>query len=457
MIRVPRLALATCASGPEPAPAVLALLAALNGRRLRVQHFCSRARPTSDGLVARASGLPDRHLDSWLMSPEILREIFLRGAASADLAVIEGTLDNDPPPVDLRRADRPGRLGPIAETLDLPRLAILRIAADEPFHLPALPSDIDAILLDETDGPEHFASIRRVVETLTRCPVIGGVERLPLARNALKSSDPWQAAQAMAALATSFLELSDIAAIRYLAESRELDACCNVVRVAHRSPAFRVAYAQDAAFGGYFPDTLETLEALGAELQEFSPLRDEELPQGADLVLIGHGCPELYADDLAANLSMISALRTHVCRGRRIYTEGGGTAYLGRALIFEGRIVPMAGIFPFDAELRPLGPSPSPVTRTFLRAGWLGPRGTVVRGYRSNKWRLHAAPEVDDCPIRSGVLTAQRDVYFRHNAVGSLVHLHLASLPEVVAAFATPSCTSMAFPSSSTIISGHVR
>ena len=441
MIRVPRLALATCASGPEPAPAVLALLSALNSRQLRVQHFCSRARPTSDGLVARASGLPDRHLDSWLMSPEILRELFLRGAGSADLSVIEGTLDNAPPPVDLRRADRPGRLGPIAEVLNLPRLAILRIPPGEPFHLPALPLNIDAILLDELDDASQFGSIRRVVETLTRCPVIGAVGSLPDARDAVRSGDPWRAAEGMAALATSFLQFSDIPAIRRLAESRHLNACGNVDSVPRRTPAFRVAYAQDAAFGGYFPDTLETLEALGAELHEFSPLRDEDLPVGADLVLIGSGYPERFADELSANLSMIAALRTHVCRGRRIYTEGGGTAYLGRALILEGRSVPMAGIFPFDAELRPNGPSPSPVTRTFLRAGWLGPGGTSVRGYRSNRWRLHSAPEVEDCPVRSGILTAQRDVFFRYNAVGSLIHLHLASLPEVVAAFATPSST----------------
>ncbi len=193
----------------------------------------------------------------------------------------------------------------------------------------------------------------------------------------------------------------------------------------------------DAAFGGYFPDTLETLEALGAELVEFSPLYDETLPERVDLIMIGCGTPDRHADELAANLSLIASLRAHVCRGRRIYSEGGGTAYLGRSMLLDGRRVPGAGILPFDAELRARPTDPFPVSRTFLRdAGWLGPEGTMVRGYRSGRWQLHPAPEPGDCPSRSGALTSQSDMIFRNNAIGSLVHLHLASLPEVVAAFA---------------------
>jgi cobyrinic acid a,c-diamide synthase len=90
---------------------------------------------------------------------------------------------------------------------------------------------------------------------------------------------------------------------------------------------------------------------------------------------------------------------------------------------------------PFDAELLPVIVWPEPVERTLTRAGWLGSSGTVVRGYRSNRWKLHTAPEPGDCPSRSGVLTEERDIYFRCRAVGSLIHLHLGALPEVVSAF----------------------
>ena len=133
-----------------------------------------------------------------------------------------------------------------------------------------------------------------------------------------------------------------------------------------------MAYAQDEAFGGYFPDTIEALEALGADLVEFSPLRDEALPDGVDLVMIGCGLPDHHADELAANHSMIAALGEHVCLGRRIYSEGGGTAYLGRRMIIGGRCYRGAGILPFDAELIPDPPPPIPVARRLLHDSLAG-------------------------------------------------------------------------------------
>ena len=145
-----------------------------------------------------------------------------------------------------------------------------------------------------------------------------------------------------------------------------------------------MAYAQDEAFGRYFPDTMEALEALGANLIEFSPLRDEQLPDGVDLVMIGCGLPDPHADLLASNVSMVSALRQHVCSGQRIYAEGGGAAYLGRSMTIEGRRVQAAGILPFDAELIQDPLPPAPVTRHPAARLLVGPSGNRgLRGYKA--------------------------------------------------------------------------
>jgi cobyrinic acid a,c-diamide synthase len=424
-------------------------MAALTARHCRVQHFRSRARPMVFEQLAPITGFPGRHLDAWLMPACVSREVFARGCRQADLAIVEGTLDEASVAPGQFPYDRPGRLGPLVDALDLPTVAVLEASSLETPHLPRLPRAVEAVVIDGLDDPSSFPRYRSLVELILKRPVLGAVEALPEVRAALRQTavDRPFPVECVERLAQSFLQFADFAGIRALADSRAFP-------ISPEGPhfgtgrVFRVAYAQDEAFGGYFPDTLETLEALGAELVEFSPLRDETLPASADLVMIGCGCPDHHADALASNLSLITALRAHVCKGRRIYSEGGGTAYLGRSLILGNRQVPGAGILPFDAELRSNPRNPTPVCRTLAQDGWLGPRGTVVRGYRSGRWRLRPAPEPDDCPARSGTLTSERDIYFRHHAVGSLIHLHLAALPEVVTAFAGPHRPSMSLRSS---------
>jgi cobyrinic acid a,c-diamide synthase len=447
MVRLPRLALATPATEPEPATASLALLAGLAAKRWRVQHFRSRSRPVGSEIVGRITGLPGRHLDAWLMPRDVCRRVFTLGSRAADLAIVEGTLGKVGLGLGPFPFDRPGSLRPLALALDLPVLAVVRCSRAGEFHLPTVPQGVDGILLDGIERPEDFDGLKRLVRLVTHTPVVGAVEALPTVRAELGLVSPTEhlPEPLVARLAESFLRFADWGALRALCESRPFfeppDAPASPI-----GRRFRVAYAQDEAFGEYFPDTLETLEGLGADLVEFSPLRDETLPKNVDLVMIGCGFPDRHADALAANLSLIGALRQHVCRGHRIYSEGGGTAYLGRSLVVEGRRLAGAGILPFDAWLRPGCQAPAPVARTLSRDSWLGPAGTVVRGYRSRRWFLRPAEGEFDCPVASGPLSRHRDIYYRHHAVGGLIHLHLAALPHVVAAFAGPHRPSLTLP-----------
>jgi cobyrinic acid a,c-diamide synthase len=341
-------------------------------------------------------------------------------------------------------AERPGPIAPLIDTLDLPSVAVLDCLSWDASHVPWIPPHVDGVFFDGVADRRQLEQLRRLVRMVHNKPTIGGLERLPAVRAGLSG---WSAGRPLprdllAPLTRSVLSMVDREALAELAQSRPfpsveqdgLDIPASFLLCGDRR--FRVAYAQDEAFGGYFPDTLEALEMLGAELVEFSPLRAETLPRSVDLVMIGCGFPDLYADELAANVSLRAELQAHVCRGHRIYAEGGGAAYLGRSMIIGGRPIPGAGILPFDAELVDDLGWPEAVERKLINGSWLGTRGTAVRGYRSGRWTLHPAPEPGDCPARSGRLTAEPDMVFRSRAIGSLVHLHLGALPEVVAGFA---------------------
>ena len=109
----------------------------------------------------------------------------------------------------------------------------------------------------------------------------------------------------------------------------------------------RIAVAQDEAFCFTYAETLESLQAAGAELCYFSPLRDAALPQNIGGLYLPGGYPELYAAQLAANTAMRCAINTAVQRGLPTVAECGGFLYLGQTLEDDaGTAHPMAGVLP---------------------------------------------------------------------------------------------------------------
>ena len=441
MMAIPRLALAVPTTSSEPSPASLGLLAGLTEVGWRVQHFRARACPTGTEVVRQTTGWPGRHLDAWLMPSDVCRAVFSRGVCGADLAVVEGTLEEPAlsRPLEFDCHGRPGNLGPIIRDLNLSTVALVSCPRWEGLHLPTLPPEVDAVLIDDLEVPEDFARIEAAIRYGLNKPVLGAVQALPETRRALAAIPRGEEVpdELFARLARSFLRFADLDAIRAVAVGRPFPVGCGL---ADRScgPRFRVAYAQDEAFGGYFPDTLETLETLGAELVEFSPLRSEALPDQADLVMIGCGFPDHHADALTSNHCLIEAIRAHVYQGHRIYSEGGGTAYLGRSFRFGGREVAGVGILPIKALLRDQPRPPYPVALTLRSDTWLGPSGTEVRGYNAGRWDLQPTSEMCHSAAGFGPVADGSDLFYHHHAVGSLVHLHLAALPQVVAAFTGP-------------------
>jgi len=93
----------------------------------------------------------------------------------------------------------------------------------------------------------------------------------------------------------------------------------------------------DRAFCFYYEDNLNLLRELGAELVEFSPIADSELPAGLDGIDLGGGYPELHAEALSSNYRMKAAITGFVSTDRPVYAECGGFMYLTENIVDEGR------------------------------------------------------------------------------------------------------------------------
>lgn len=112
-----------------------------------------------------------------------------------------------------------------------------------------------------------------------------------------------------------------------------------------RSARLRIAVARDKAFCFYYEDNLELLRTLGCELVDFSPLKDERLPNQVDGLLLGGGYPELYGEELSANGSMLLDIRTQIVQGLPTHAECGGYMYLHRSMTdMDGKCHVLAGV-----------------------------------------------------------------------------------------------------------------
>jgi cobyrinic acid a,c-diamide synthase len=206
-----------------------------------------------------------------------------------------------------------------------------------------------------------------------------------------------------------------------------------------------VGVAYDPAFCFYYPENLELLEAEGAELVRFSPLRDKELPD-IDLLYLGGGYPELHGGALAQNTAMRAAIRDFSARGGTIYAECGGLMYLAQAIRdFDGRSHEMVGLFPVEAVMRKPGLTLGYREIELTEACPLGPAGTKARGHEFHYSTLvpatGTAPAAADralryvCTVTDARGTSRSpDGLLVGNTIALYTHLHFSSQPTVARA-----------------------
>jgi cobyrinic acid a,c-diamide synthase len=70
----------------------------------------------------------------------------------------------------------------------------------------------------------------------------------------------------------------------------------------------KIGVLRDRAFTFYYPENLEALEEAGAELVFIDAFSIHELPP-VDALYIGGGFPEMFMDELSANVSLRASIR----------------------------------------------------------------------------------------------------------------------------------------------------
>ncbi len=420
---IPRLALGTVQPAARTTWMARALMAVARQAGLQVQGFYSRAVFTPDCGAQLLTGRQTRHLDSWLMTDELCRSLFCENMRDADLGIVEGVY---------RQAMVNNRHGPALDTLcdwlELPQLVVLDVSRLSACRLPYPEFPVDGVFLDRVPNESAYRRWVVDIELFWRAPVFGGLlESAVPNRDVVIQSGSRLTDERLKRLCddlASRLRWSELLALA--SRPMPLPATRWPWKPLCSGKRLVVAVAFDNAIQCYFPDTLDALEALGAELRTFSPLNDPELPQGTDLVYIGCGKVDQFAERLSAN----PCLRTALCRfarhGGRIYAEGGGAAYLCREVVINGKSFPMVGAFPATAHRMDRPREPRPVELPLRVDSWIGQSGDIIRGYLNPAWRFTPTPSVREL---CSSMDLKGSFMACGNVIASRVHINFAARP----------------------------
>jgi cobyrinic acid a,c-diamide synthase len=352
------------------------LLAALRVRGVPIQPFKVGPDFIDPGYHSRVSGVVSRNLDAWLMGDDgIIDEVVVNSRGR--VSIVEGVMglfDGS----DIQSDE--GSTMALARLLGWPVVLVVTARKAGRSLAVALRGFIEeagqiaGFILNGVSGESHAAYLREAIGPLA-IPVLGALPFCPhlvweerhLGLQASQERDV-TSPQELASLAERYL---DVSALLELACTSSEDGQSRWAPDGHREesshqipsrrvsrekrPAretLRIGVARDEAFHFYYQANLDYLIHAGAELVEFSPVRDSALPTDLDAIFLGGGFPEVFAEQLSQNGSMRAEIRSAIRHGLACYAECGGLMLLAEELItLDRKVYPMAGVIPGAVQM----------------------------------------------------------------------------------------------------------
>lgn len=365
-----RILLTATGSGCGKTTITIALLKALTKRGLKVASFKCGPDYIDPMYHRKTLGIPAYNLDPFFCDNENLRQVLANGLAKNDIGVIEGVMGY----YDGYGIEGKASTWEVADITDTPSILIV--------NAKGMSNSVGAILRGFTGYKEEHHIKGVIFNNISggMYPVLSEIAKneglIPLGfmpynpEIALESrhlglitadelADIQNTIDALGGMALENLDIDGIIALANESsaldetadESSELDTSFDknsesdmisdksgIENDADFKP--RLAVAKDDAFCFIYQENIDILSKLGCELVYFSPLMDAALPDNCDGLYLPGGYPEIYAERLSNNSSMLKCIKEAVNRGLPTIAECGGFMYLHEML--EGK--PMAGV-----------------------------------------------------------------------------------------------------------------
>lgn len=303
-------------------------------------------------------GIESKNLDLYFSDTEEVRRIFYE-ETNGDAAVVEGVMglyDGVSPSTDIGSSyDLACRLDiPIVLVVDAQGMGRSLLALIRGFQAMDEERRIKAVILNRI-SPMYFETIGKQIEEELHLAVLGyfpKMENLHIESRylGLKLPEEIETLEDDLQRAAEVIGKNiDVARLLSMTEADEKQVMARGRCEAEFSEetaagkTVRIGVAKDEAFCFFYEENLALLRRLGAQLVEFSPLRDTKLPDGLNGLLLCGGYPELHASALADNVEMRRSVKEAIEAGMPSLAECGGFMYLHDAIRVDGEDYPMVG------------------------------------------------------------------------------------------------------------------
>src|SRR5258707_15109995 len=445
LLTLPRIVLAGVSSGAGKTTMTTAFIAHLRTRGIQVQPFKVGPDYIDPSHLALAAARPCYNLDTWMLPPGRMLDVFCRAAASAEIAVIEGMMglyDGERSTSDLGSTAQVAKLlqAPVVLVIDAGAMARSAAAVVLGFQQLDPAVRIAGVIANRVGGAWHARLLQEAIESETGIPLLGYFRHsqgnlVPERHLGLiPAAERVVGTEQLNLLGEQFGQTCN--GEKFLALARGAPPMQQNSRdpfppVETTGEHIRIALAQDEAFNFYCPDTLDLLRLAGAELVPFSPLHDSVLPGEIGGIYIGGGFPEEYAHHLAANESMRSALAGLLQQDMPCYAECGGFMYLCRSIRnASGEELPMVGAIARQSSMNSdrsglvIGYREASALRNTL----LACQGEVVRGHEFHYSCLNA-PVARKNAAYAFTARGRTDGFAQGNLLASYLHLSFSGFP----------------------------
>ena len=293
---------------------------------------------------------PSINLDTFMATPEHVRQLFSSYSAGADVAIVEGMMGM----FDGYDRDR-GSTSEIARVLALPVVLVVD-ARSAAYSMAALLSGFTSfrggirtagVIFNKVGSERHAAMLRQVCHDL-KLPCLGCLPKSADLEQASRYLGLDFSQQLDSNAATAILEHHLDIPLLLKAVGKASEPCRNYTVAKPKSLTHLVAARNAESFSFMYQETIDRFPSV----MFFDPETDVPDLNNADLLYLPGGYPEKHLEALAANADCRKAIKAYAERGGRIVAECGGMMYLCDKIVADVGDYPMCGVLPYSITAR---------------------------------------------------------------------------------------------------------